>query len=183
MISAARDQLGQCILSHTLTGSGSYVYGYRTSTYICHHRKPHCGRNIWADLVGYFWGYQSFKMMMRSHYETLGWNEQNVLTFPSFRRYLYGSILRFISKFFFIIVSCYTLYVLCKKLVSDSHSRVLCVRVSVSACLCLSVSVCLCLSVSVCVSSCVPVSICMCLCLCVCRSVSVSTYVCILWCS
>ena len=45
--------------------------------------------------------------MMRSvvRYESLGWNEQNVLTLPSFRRYLCVSLLRFLSKFLFIIVS------------------------------------------------------------------------------
>ena len=168
MISAARDQLGQCILSHTLTGSGSYVYGYRTSTYICHHRKPHCRRKIWADLVGYFWGYQSFKMMMRSHYETLGWNEQNVLTFPSFRRYLYGSILRFISKFFFIIVSCYTLLcIMYKQLVSDSHAcaSVCCVCVCLCLCVCVYLCLCVCLHVCLCLSVCVFVCVCAGLCL------------------
>ena len=45
--------------------------------------------------------------MMRSQYDTLGWNEENVLTLPSFRAYLCKSLLRFIAKLM-IIVSIHT---------------------------------------------------------------------------
>lgn len=49
--------------------------------------------------------------MMTAHYEVLaGSNEQNVFTLPSFRRYLFVSVLRFLSKFLFVTVSCYVLY-------------------------------------------------------------------------
>ena len=50
-------------------------------------------------------------MMMSSQYETLGWNEQNVLTFPPFRQYLWKSFLRFSSKLMIIVsVQCYIQY-------------------------------------------------------------------------
>ena len=44
---------------------------------------------------------------MSSQYETLGWNEQNVLALPSLRTYLCKSILRFFTKLL-IIVSIHT---------------------------------------------------------------------------